>query len=248
MKIDLSGKVSIVTGGARGIGKEISNTLASCGSKIVIFDVLDEGIDTASDIQKKYNVDAVFMKVDITNLNQIEDLVLKIEEKFGRIDNLINNAAITRDNLFLRMKEEEFDKVISVNLKGAFNCSKAVFKNMISKRSGCIVNISSVIGLMGNIGQVNYAASKAGLIGMTKSIAREGAKRGIRVNAIAPGYINTEMTGVLREKEQEKFLSVIPMGRMGETSDVANVVLFLVSDLSSYITGQVIKVDGGMIM
>ncbi len=246
--INLKDKVAVITGSARGIGKSIAEKLAQAGAKIVISDILDDGEATAKEIAEKYGVETAFFKSNVADIKSAEELVDKSSEKFGKIDIFVNNAGITRDGLFLRMKEEDFDRVIAVNLKGVFNCSQAVFKTMIKQRSGSIINISSVIGLMGNVAQVNYAASKAGVIGMTKSIAREGAKRGVRCNAVAPGFIKTDMTHVLKEEVQQQILSQIPMGEMGTPDDVANLVLFLASDLSTYITGQVIPVDGGMVM
>ncbi len=245
--INLKGKVAVITGSARGLGKAIAEKLAEAGADIVITDILEDGIETAKIIAEKYNVETIFIKSNVVEMDSAKELVEKTMEKFGKIDIMVNNAGITRDGLFLRMKEDDFDKVIAVNLKGVFNCTQAVFKKMIKQRFGSIINISSVIGLIGNIGQVNYAASKAGVLGITKSVAREGAKRGIRVNAVAPGFIKTDMTKILKEEVQKKILSQIPMGEMGTPEDVANTVLFLASDLSSYITGQTIPIDGGMV-
>jgi len=243
----LEGRVSIITGGARGIGKAIAMELGDAGSDIVIFDVLDEGVDTAREIEKKGRK-AGFYKVDITDLDAVNSVVEKVLEEFGRIDILVNNAGITRDTLLMRMEESDFDLVIKVNLKGTFNCTKAVLKPMMKARWGRIINISSIIGLMGNAGQANYAASKAGIIGFTKSVAKELGKRNITVNAIAPGFIRTPMTEKLSEEVKESYFKLIPLGRFGEPEDVAKVVRFLASDDAGYITGQVIQVDGGLLM
>ena len=243
----LEGRVSIITGGARGIGKAIAMELADAGSDIVIFDVLDEGVDTAREIEKKGRK-AGFYKVDITDLDAVNSVVEKVLEEFGRIDILVNNAGITRDTLLMRMEESDFDLVIKVNLKGTFNCTKAVLKPMMKARWGRIINISSIIGLMGNAGQANYAASKAGIIGFTKSVAKELGKRNITVNAIAPGFIRTPMTDRLSDDVKEGYFKLIPLGRFGEPEDVAKVVRFLASDDAGYITGQVIQVDGGLLM
>ncbi len=243
----LEGRVSIVTGGARGIGKAIAMELADAGSDIVIFDVLDEGVDTAREIEKKGRK-AGFYKVDITDLDAVNSVVEKVLEEFGRIDILVNNAGITRDTLLMRMEESDFDLVVKVNLKGTFNCTKAVLKPMMKARWGRIINISSIIGLMGNVGQANYAASKAGIIGFTKSVAKELGKRNITVNAVAPGFIRTPMTERLSDEVKEGYFKLIPLGRFGEPEDVAKVVRFLASDDAGYITGQVIQVDGGLLM
>ena len=243
----LEGRVSIITGGARGIGKAIAMELADTGSDIVIFDVLDEGVDTAREIEKKGRK-AGFYKVDITDLDAVNSVVEKVLEEFGRIDILVNNAGITRDTLLMRMEEADFDLVIKVNLKGTFNCTKAVLKPMMKARWGRIINISSIIGLMGNAGQANYAASKAGIIGFTKSVAKELGKRNITVNAVAPGFIRTPMTERLSDDVKEGYFKLIPLGRFGEPEDVAKVVRFLASDDAGYITGQVIQVDGGLLM
>jgi len=244
----LEGKVALITGGARGIGKEIAMFFAKQGANIAICDVnLEEAEKTAKEIQD-LNRESVAFKADVTDSKQVQDMVDKILDKLGKIDILINNAGITKDNLLLRMSEEEWDKVIAVNLKGTFVCTKLVSKVMLKQRSGKIVNLASIIGIMGNAGQANYAASKAGIIGLTKSVAKELASRNICVNAIAPGFIRTDMTSRLPEEVQKKMLSVIPLARFGEAKDVADLALFLSSESSSYITGQVIQVDGGMVM
>ena len=247
-ELALEGKVVLVTGGARGIGKEIAMIFAKEGANIAICDVnLEEAEKTAKEIQDLGRESLAF-KADVTDSNQVQAMVDKILDKLSKIDILINNAGITKDNLLLRMSEEEWDKVIAVNLKGTFICTKLVSKVMLKQRSGKIVNLASIIGIMGNAGQANYAASKAGIIGLTKSVAKELASRNICVNAIAPGFIRTDMTSKLPEEVQKKMLSVIPLARFGEAKDVADLALFLSSESSSYITGQVIQVDGGMVM
>ena len=244
----LKDKIALITGGARGIGRDIALTFAREGADICVCDVNEEALqETVKDLEASGR-QAMGLKVDVTNLLQVEEMVQKVLDKFKKIDILINNAGITRDNLLLRMKEEEWDAVLNVNLKGTFNCTKAVSKAMVKQRSGRIVNIASIIGLMGNAGQANYAASKGGVISLTKSVAKELASRNINVNAIAPGFIKTAMTAKLSQELQESMLKMIPLNRFGEPSDVANVALFLVSENSGYITGHVIQVDGGMVM
>jgi len=244
----LEGKVALITGGARGIGREIAMLFASEGADIAICDVnLEEAQKTAKEIENLGRQSLAF-KADVTISAQVQDMADKILDKFNKIDILINNAGITKDNLLLRMSEEEWDKVIAVNLKGTFLCTKIVSRLMLKQRSGKIVNLASIIGIMGNAGQANYAASKAGIIGLTKSAAKELASRNICVNAIAPGFIRTDMTAKLPEEVQKKMLSVIPLARFGEAKDVADLALFLSSGSSSYITGQVVQVDGGMVM
>ncbi len=244
----LEGKVSLITGGARGIGKEIAMLFARNGSNIAICDVnLEEAEKTAQEI-RDLGRESLAFKADVTDSSQVQDMVDKILDKFNKIDILINNAGITKDNLLLRMSEDDWDKVIAVNLKGTFVCTKFVSKVMLKQRFGKMVNLASIIGIMGNAGQANYAASKAGIIGLTKSVAKELASRNICVNAIAPGFIRTDMTSKLPEEAQKKMLSAIPLARFGEAKDVADLALFLSSESSSYITGQVIQVDGGMVM
>ena len=241
--MELEGKISIVTGGARGIGKSIASSLVKQMSEVIIWDICDEdGIRTAEEIGCK------FMKVDVSSFLDVKKNTKDVLEEYGKIDILINNAGITRDNLLLRMKEEEFDTVLKVNLKSVYNTTHAVLPSMIKNRWGRIVNLSSIIGVIGNKGQANYAASKAGIIGFAKSVAREVATRGITVNSIAPGFIETEMTKKLPDTVKEVYLKTIPMGRFGTPDDIANLVLFLVSESASYITGQVINIDGGMVM
>lgn len=247
--MELKGKTAIVTGGARGIGKSIAMTLAAAGANIVInYTRSSSEAEEVVEEAKKLGVSALAVKADVSKNDEIENLVKEVLNQFGSIDILVNNAGITRDNLLIRMSEEDFQAVIDINLKGAFICTKHVSKVMMKQRTGKIINIASVVGVMGNAGQSNYAASKAGLIGFTKSIAKELAKRNVNVNAVAPGYIETDMTASLPEKVREAFMINIPMARGGSPQDVANVVLFLSSKYSDYITGQVINIDGGMVM
>jgi 3-oxoacyl-[acyl-carrier protein] reductase len=240
--------VALVTGAAQGIGKAISLLLAKHGADIVVSDVLlEKATETAKEIET-LGRKAMAVRVDVSKLGDVEQVVDAILKQFGKIDILVNNAGITRDKLILRMSEEDWDAVLNVNLKGTFNCTRAVVRHMAKQRYGKIVSIASVTGEMGNAGQVNYAASKAGVIGLTKTIAREFAQRGINVNAIAPGYIQTPMTDVLSNKVKEDLKRLIPMDRLGQPGDVAEAVLFLVSDRSSYITGHVLNVNGGIYM
>jgi len=240
-------KVALVTGGSRGIGKEIAKKFAENNYNLVINYVSDNtDLETLKNEFK--NVEVLFVKNDVTNYESCENMVNKAINKFGKIDVLVNNAGITKDNLLMRMKEEDFDKVINVNLKGTFNMTKLVTPYMMKQRYGKIINISSVVGLIGNAGQANYAASKAGIIGFTKSIARELASRNILANCVAPGFIKTDMTDVLSDAVKENIHSQIPLKKMGEAKEVANAVYFLASEENSYITGQVLNVDGGMVM
>ena len=244
----LAGKVALVTGAAQGIGKAVSLLLARNGADIIVSDVnLEKGEETAKEVQT-LGRKALAVKVDVAKLDDVEKMVEAILAQFGKVDILVNNAGIARDKLILRMTEEDWDAVLNINLKGTFNCTKAVVRHMSKQRSGKIVNIASVVGEMGNAGQGNYAASKAGVIGFTKTIAREFAQRGININAIAPGYIETPMTDALPEKAKEELKRLIPMDRLGKPEDVAEAVLFLVSEASSYITGQVLNVNGGIYM
>lgn len=245
----LEKKVAIVTGAAQGIGKSIVRKLASEGANCVIVDIdLPTAEITAKEISSEFNIETLVFKVDVTNFNEVQNCVEETVKKFNKIDILVNNAGITKDNLLIKMTEEEWDKVLDVNLKGCFNFCKAVVKYMIKQRSGRIINIASVVGLMGNPGQANYSASKGGLIAFTKTLAKELASRNILVNAVAPGYIKTRMTEVLSEEQKKKLQEYIPLNRLGEPEDVANVVWFLCIEESSYITGQVISVNGGMYM
>jgi 3-oxoacyl-[acyl-carrier protein] reductase len=247
-ELKLTGKVALITGAAQGIGKAVALLLARNGADIVVSDInLEKAEETAKEIES-IGSKAIAIKVNVASLNEVEQMVEAVLEKLGKIDILVNNAGITRDKLILRMTEEDWDVVLDVNLKGTFNCTKAVVRHMAKQRSGKIVNIASVTGEMGNAGQVNYSASKAGVIGLTKTIAREFAQRGINVNAIAPGFIVTPMTEVLPEKQKEELKRLIPMERLGKPEDVAEAVLFFVSEESNYITGQVLNVNGGIYM
>jgi 3-oxoacyl-[acyl-carrier protein] reductase len=247
--MQLKGKTAVVTGGARGIGRAIAMTLAAEGANIVInYTSSSKAAEEVVEEAKKLGVSALAVKADVSKNDEIENLVKEVLNNFDSIDILVNNAGITRDNLLIRMSEEDFQEVIDINLKGAFICTKHISKVMMKQRYGKIINIASVVGVMGNAGQSNYAASKAGLIGFTKSVAKELAKRNINCNAVAPGYIETDMTASLPEKVREEFMINIPMARGGSPQDVANVVLFLSSKYSDYITGQVINIDGGMVM
>ncbi len=246
--MSLNGKVAIVTGSAQGIGKAIADKLGSVGCNIVIVDISEDLLDKACDEISKKGIDVLGVKADVSSFSSVEGLVKKTLDKFKKIDILINNAGITRDNLLLRMSEEDWDRVLNINLKGAFNCIKAVSRQMLKQRSGIVVNVASIIGMIGNPGQANYSASKAGVIALTKTCAKEFASRNIRVNAIAPGFIKTHMTDILPDNVKEDLKSRIPLKRLGLPDDVANLVLFLVSEDSNYITGQVIRIDGGMVM
>ena len=240
-------KIALVTGGSRGIGREIALALAKEGNNIAISygNNKDRAMEVVNEI-KSFGVDAIAVKSDVSISEDVTNLVKSVEESLGTIDILVNNAGITKDNLLIRMTEEDWDKVMDVNLKGVFLCTKAVSRSMMKKRYGKIINITSVVGITGNAGQGNYAASKAGVIGFTKSMAKELASRGIRVNAVAPGFIQTDMTDVLKEEIKADMLKIIPLNTMGNPSDIANLVVFLASEKSDYITGQVIKIDGGM--
>jgi len=242
-------KIAVITGGSRGIGRAIALRLAQEGIKVIITYV--KGKEAAENVVKEIRTnggEAWAYQFDVADFAETQKIFEEILAKFGRIDYLINNAGITRDTLLMRMKEEDWDKVINTNLKGAFNCVKGVVRVMLKQKFGRIVNISSVVAFMGNVGQANYVASKAGLIGLTKTLARELAPKGITVNAVAPGFIETDMTANLPEKIKEYILNLIPLGRFGKPEDVAEAVAFLVSDKASYITGQVIHVNGGMYM
>jgi len=244
----LKDKVSLITGGARGIGQAIAMLFAKEGADIVVADVnLEIAQKTASDIEA-LGRKALALEMDVTNYEKVEIGINKILDKFGKVDILVNNAGITKDNLLMRMSQAEWDAVISVNLKGTFNCMRAVSRPMVKQRSGKIISIASIIGLMGNPGQANYAASKAGIIALTKTIAKELASRNINANAVAPGFIQTEMTAKLPEEVKAKMMEAIPLAKLGTPADVAQVCLFLASEDANYITGQVITVDGGMVM
>lgn len=243
----LSQKVAVITGAARGIGRAIAETMAEEGAKIVLADLLPEVQQTAEEFKSR-GWEAIAVMGNVSKTEDAEQLINEALKTYGRIDILVNNAGITRDNLLLRMSEEDWDAVLTVNLKGTFNVTKAAVRSFIKQRSGSIINIASVIGLMGNAGQANYAASKAGVIAFTKSMAKELGARTIRVNAIAPGFIRSKMTEVLTEEVKNSMLKAIPLGVFGEPENVAKAVVFLASDDANYITGQVLQVDGGMVM
>ncbi|MDU1322595.1 3-oxoacyl-[acyl-carrier-protein] reductase [Clostridium sporogenes] len=245
----LEGKTAIVTGASRGIGRAIAKKLASMGANLVLnYRSSAKEIDTLLEEIKEFGVETLVIQGDVSSFEDSKKIADETKNKFGTIDILINNAGITKDSLILRMAEEDFDKVISVNLKGVYNCSKHIAPIMLKQRSGKIINISSVVGVAGNAGQCNYAAAKAGVIGITKSLAKELGSRGITVNAVAPGYIKTDMTDTLPEKMKKSIEDLLPLKRLGTPEDVAEAVGFLASDKAEYITGQVIHVDGGMII
>jgi 3-oxoacyl-[acyl-carrier protein] reductase len=244
-KMDLTNKTAIVTGGSRGIGRAICQKLASLGARIVINYA---GNDAEAEKTRALCPESVLVKGDVSDSACCQEILKVCEDTFGAPDILVNNAGITRDNLLMRMSEEDFDRVLAVNLKGAFHLTKLATRPMLRQKSGRIVNVASVVGICGNAGQANYAASKAGLIGLTKSTAKELAARGITVNAVAPGLIETDMTAVLGEDLKNEMRKSIPLARFGRGEDVANAVAFLCSDLAGYITGQVIHVDGGMLI
>lgn len=247
--MSLNGKIALVTGASRGIGRKIATTLGAKGATVIVNYNGSEvaAAETVAEIKAAGGV-AKAVKCNVADFAECETMIKSVIAEFGGIDILVNNAGITRDGLVMRMKESDFDDVINTNLKGAFNCIRHVAASMVKKRAGRIINVSSVSGIMGNAGQANYAASKAGVIGLTKSVARELASRGITCNAVAPGFIVTEMTDVLSEQVKEAATKQIPLGYFGETEDIANTVAFLASDEARYITGQVISIDGGMAM
>ncbi|MXO80076.1 3-oxoacyl-[acyl-carrier-protein] reductase [Paenibacillus sp. OT2-17] len=249
MSKPLSGKAALVTGAARRIGRGIALALAEAGANVAVNYAGSEAAATEVAEQIRANgVEAITVQANVGRADEADQLIKDVIGAWGKIDILVNNAGITRDNLIMRMKEEEFDQVIETNLKGVFNCLKAATRPMMKQRSGRIINISSVVGVLGNAGQANYVAAKAGVIGLTKSSARELASRGITVNCVAPGFIDTEMTQVLADDLRDNMLSGIPLARLGRPEEIADVVLFLASDASSYMTGQTLHVDGGMYM
>jgi len=242
----LNGKVVLVTGASRGIGRAIALTLGSAGATVIGTATSEEGAKNISKTFSENNILGRGMSLNVTDNDQISNVLKAVTEEYGNVDILINNAGITRDNILLRMKEEEWDEIISTNLSSVYKMSKAVLRGMIKKRSGRVISITSVVGAMGNAGQSNYAASKAGIIGFTKSLAREVGVRGITVNAIAPGFIETDMTDSLPDEQKAVLASQIPMGRLGTVDEIAKAVLFLASDNASYITAQTIHINGGM--
>ncbi|MDF2813833.1 MAG: 3-oxoacyl-ACP reductase [Paenibacillus sp.] len=246
---NLQGKIALVTGASRGIGRAIAISLAEAGADVAVnYAGSEKAADEVVAIIEGLGRRAFKVQADVSSSAQVEEMVKTVLARFERLDILVNNAGITRDNLIMRMKEEEFDQVINTNLKGVFNCIKAVTRPMMKQRSGRIINISSVVGVLGNAGQANYVAAKAGVIGLTKSTARELASRNITVNAVAPGYIETDMTDKLSQEMQQQLLQQIPLSRLGQPDDIAKVVRFLASDDSVYMTGQTLHVDGGMYM
>ncbi|MCZ6761025.1 MAG: 3-oxoacyl-[acyl-carrier-protein] reductase [Gemmatimonadetes bacterium] len=245
MTIDLEGKVALVTGASRGIGRDIAARFVEAGAKVALVARNRDALqDTASDLGDK----AFPFVADVADSESIRETVSAVEQDIGPIDILVNNAGVTRDGVLVRVSEEDWDRVLDTNLKGAFNTTKVVARGMMKRRWGRVINITSVVGVIGNRGQVNYAASKAGLIGFTKSIAKELASRNILANAIAPGFMDTNMTRDLSDEQRDALLSQIPLGKLGTGDDVASVALFLASEMASYITGQVLVVDGGMVM
>ncbi|HIZ22047.1 MAG TPA: 3-oxoacyl-[acyl-carrier-protein] reductase [Candidatus Blautia faecigallinarum] len=245
----LNGKVALVTGASRGIGREIALTLGAEGAAVIInYNGSRERAEEVKETIEKQGGKAFLYQCNVSDFTACETMVKDLIREFGHIDILVNNAGITRDNLIMKMKEEDFDAVLNINLKGTFNTIRHLSRQMLKQRSGKIINISSVSGIMGNAGQANYAASKAGVIGLTKTMARELASRGITVNAVAPGFVDTEMTKVLSDEVKDAACKMIPLGKFGKPSDIANMVAFLASEKADYITGQVISVDGGMNM
>ena len=247
--IMLNGKTAIVTGSGRGIGKAIALKLASLGANVVINDIpQSEDAEATSNEVKAMGVGSICVKGDVRNIDDVKTLVDETVKEFGGVDIFVNNAGVTRDGLMLRMSEEDWDLVMDINLKGAFNCIKTVARPMMKSKGGSIINIASVVGVMGNAGQANYSASKAGLIGLTKTTAKELAPYGIRVNAVAPGFIQSAMTDKLSDDVKKQYFDSIPLGKFGTVENIADTVAFLASDMSAYITGQVICVDGGLVM
>jgi 3-oxoacyl-[acyl-carrier protein] reductase len=245
----LEGRVAVVTGGGRGIGRAIAQRLGAEGAKVAVtYRSNDQAARETARLVRKAGGECEIFKGDVSEAGDVKRVFDGVAEAFGAVEVLINNAGTTRDNIMLRMKEEEFDEVLDTNLKGAYNCTRAVLRGMVRNRWGRIVNVSSVVGLAGNAGQANYAASKAGLLGFTKSVAREVAERGITVNAVAPGYVETELTGTLSDSVKEQILGQVPTGRFGEPEEIAEVIVFFTGEGAGYVTGQTIAVDGGMIM
>lgn len=246
---DLTGKTAIITGASRGIGAEIAKRFAQAGAKVVVnYSGSQEKAEAVVASIKENGGEAIAVKANVSDAESVKAMVEEAMAAFGSVDILVNNAGITRDNLMMRMKDDEWDDVINTNLKGVFVCTKAVTRQMMKQRSGRIVNIASIVGVMGNAGQANYVASKAGVIGLTKTTARELASRGITANAVAPGFITTDMTDALNDEIQQSMMAQIPLGRFGKPEEVAKAALFLASDEASYMTGQTLHLDGGMVM
>lgn len=249
ISLDLTGKTALITGAGRGIGRDIARKLSQMGANIVINDIAaSTDADAAAQELNQAGGNAICLKGDVRNFEEIEKIMQNTLDKFGTIDILVNNAGITKDGLLMRMSESDWDDVLEINLKGAFHMIKAASRPMMKQKSGTIINVASIVGVMGNPGQANYVSSKAGLIGLTKTVAKELSSRGITCNAIAPGFIKSAMTDKLSDAVKQEYYKAIPLGRFGETEDVANVVAFLASDLAKYITGQVIHIDGGLVM
>jgi len=246
--MSLKGKVAIVTGGGQGIGRSIALRLASKKAKIAIFDIKQELARAVAEEIATNGGEAVSFQVDVSSMEEVRQAVNQTIDKFRHIDILVNNAGINKDRLFLRMEDEDWRRVLQINLSGTFNCMKVVLRPMVKNRYGRIVNVSSVVGIRGNVGQANYAASKAGIIGLTKSVAQEVSRYGVTVNAVAPGFIDTPMTRKLGEEKRQQFISQIPMGREGTPEEVADLVSYLVRDEAAYITGEIVRIDGGLAM
>jgi len=244
--MSLEGKIALVTGASRGIGQAIALTLGNAGATVIGTATSDKGAEAISSTLKESNIAGQGLTLNVTNNNQITEVMGTISDNYGAVDILINNAGITRDNLLMRMKEDEWDEIMNTNLASVYKMSKAVLRGMMKKKAGRIISITSVVGAMGNAGQTNYSAAKAGIMGFTKSLAREVGNRGITVNAVAPGFIQTDMTDALPEEQKEALASQIPMGRLGSADEIANTVLFLAGDGGSYVTAQTIHVNGGM--
>lgn len=249
MKINLNNKIALVTGASRGIGRQVAKDLASYGATVIAnYPHPNDSAEQTVDEIEKAGGKASMIEFDVSDFDAVQKSIGSVIDDHGSVDILVNNAGITKDGLFLRMKEEDWDKVFAVNLKGVFNCTKAVIRSMSKQKYGRIINIASVVGEMGNAGQLNYSSTKAGVIGFTKSAAKEFGSRGITVNAISPGFIQTDITQDIPDEYKQKYMEAIPLGRFGDTTDISNVISFLVSENASYITGEIVRVNGGMYM